>query len=74
MNFRESPRQRARKDAGIWLRNHVVAWLLAFILPGVGTCLAAWLIPPGADLTVSILLGLLGGLVGLLLLFGGALV
>lgn len=63
--------KRAWEDSKKWLFNNVFPWVLAFALPGVGTMLATWLIPLDSPLTLSALYGSLGGLAGLLLLFGG---
>ena len=59
----------ACRDSTQWLRNHIVAWFLAFIVPGGGTMLATLFIPPNADLKVATLYGFLGGIAGLFLLF-----
>lgn len=67
----ESTWSRAFGDSKKWLLDHFVSWFLAFLLPGGGTLLVTWLLPPNADLKESALLGFLGGLAGLLLLFIG---
>jgi hypothetical protein len=67
--MRETLWSRARRDSNKWLLDHIVAWVLAFILPGVGTMLTAWLVPPNVDLRIDALLGFLGGVTGLGLLF-----
>ncbi len=67
----ETAPQRAWNDTKDWLLNHILAWFLAFIVPGGGTVLAAWLIPPTMDFKLAALYGFLGGIAGLLLLMVG---
>jgi hypothetical protein len=62
---------RAKQDTDTWLLNHIVAWFLAFLLPGGGTMVATFFIPPNADIRIAALYGFLGGLAGLLLLVVG---
>lgn len=67
----ESTSRRIRQDAWNWLQNHIVAWVLAFIVPGGGTVLATLLIPVTTNIRLAALLGFVGGLAGLALLIGG---
>ena len=66
----ESAPQRAWNNTKDWLLTHILAWVLAFIFPGSGTVLTTWLIPPITDVNLIVLYGFLGGVAGLLLLFG----
>jgi len=68
---RETARQRACKDFKVWLRNHIAAQPLSFVLPGVGTMLATYLIPPDISITLAAIYGFIGGVVGLALLYSG---
>ena len=65
----ETAPHRAWRDNTQWLLNHIVAWFLAFIVPGGGTMLATLFIPANVDLKVAALYGFLGGIAGLLLVF-----
>lgn len=69
-NLKESSWSRAKRDSKRWLLDHILAWFLAFLLPGIGTVLVTWLIPLNADVKVIALFGFFGGLAGLLLLLG----
>lgn len=62
-------RQRAYKDFKAWLRNHIAVQPLSFLLPGVGTMLATYLIPPDISITLAAIYGFIGGAVGLALLY-----
>ena len=68
---RETARQRACKDFKVWLRNHIAVQPLSFVLPGGGTMLATYLIPPDTSITLAAIYGFIGGAVGLALLYSG---
>ena len=59
---------RAKQDTNTWFLNHIVAFFLAFLIPGVGTVLATHFIPSDASIEMSALYGFLGGVAGLILL------
>jgi hypothetical protein len=61
----------AWEDTKDWLLNHIIAWFLAFLLPGGGTVLATYFIPPTMDIKLVALYGFIGGIAGLLLLVIG---
>jgi membrane protein implicated in regulation of membrane protease activity len=63
----ETAPQRAWKDTNTWLFNHIIAWILSFVLPGVGTVLATFFIPPNVTIGMAGLYGFLGGVAGLVL-------
>jgi hypothetical protein len=67
----QSAPRRAWGDSREWLLNHIIAWFLAFFLPGGGTMLTTWLIPSNIDTRTAALYGFLAGLAGLLLLLIG---
>ena len=69
--LREASRKRAGNDTRVWLLDHLLALALAFILPGGGTVLAAYLTPADVGGLTTAVYGFLGGLAGLALLMGG---
>ena len=58
----------AWEDTKKWLQNHIIAYLLAFFVPGGGTVLATLVIPATMNITLAALYGFIGGMVGLLLM------
>jgi hypothetical protein len=69
--WQQSAPSRAWEDTKNWLQNHFFAWILAFLLPGVGTMLATLYTPASASVIKSGLYGFSGGIAGLLLLMLG---
>lgn len=67
----ESTSKRIWEDTKSWLQNHIIAWFLAFFLPGGGSVLATLFIPPTMDFRLAAFWGFISGLVGLALLVGG---
>lgn len=62
--------KRVYKDSNDWLQNYIIAWFLAFFVPGGGTVIATLFIPPTVNYKLASLLGFLGGIAGLLLMVG----
>jgi hypothetical protein len=67
----ESTKKRRWQDTKNWLQAHIIAWVLAFVVPGVGTMITALFIPATMNIKLAALLGFIGGLAGLALLVGG---
>lgn len=67
----ESTPKRIWEDTKSWLRSHIIAWLLAFFVPGGASVIATLFIPPIMDSKSAALWGFIWGIVGLALLIGG---
>lgn len=67
----ESTPKRIRGDSRNWLQNHIIAWFLAFFLPGGGTVIATLFTSPTIDPKLATLFGSIGGVAGLALLVAG---
>jgi len=67
----ESTPKRIWRDTKSWLQNHIIAWFLAFFVPGGGAVLATLFIPSTMDFRLAALLGFWGGIAGVAILVGG---
>lgn len=67
----ESTPKRIWEDTKNWLQNHIIAWFLAFFVPGVVGVIATLFIPPTIDFRLAALWGFISGAAGLALLVGG---
>ena len=64
-------KKRIWSDTKNWLQNHIIAWVLASIVPaGVGV-IATLFIPPTVDYQLATFWGLVGAGIGVALLIGG---
>ena len=68
---RENVSQKARKDFQEWIRNHIAAQILLFVLPGSAAVIATLFIPPATNPTLAALYGFVAGAVALGLLYLG---
>ena len=69
MDINESIGRRSWNGTKHWLLDHIVAWFLAFFVPGGGALIAALVAPPAISVWGAALLGFAGGIAGLVLLF-----
>lgn len=67
----ESTQKRIWEDTKNWLQNHIIAWFLAFFVPGGVVVLATLFIPPTMDFRLATLWGFVAGGIGVALLVGG---
>jgi len=67
----ESTQKRIWEDTKSWLKNHIVAWFLAFLVPVGASVMVTLFIPPTMDFRLAALWGLMGGFAGLAVLVGG---
>lgn len=67
----ESTLKRIWGDTRNWLQNHVIAWVLASIVPAGVAVIVTLFIPPTMDFRLATFWGFVGGVAGLALLVGG---
>jgi hypothetical protein len=67
-SLNQSATSRAREDTRKWLLDHIVAWVLAFLLPGGGTMLTTLMLPSDVSIKMAAVYGFIGGFLGLILL------